>query len=100
MSPSVRQDWSSNWFSLKSGLTKEFESINPKRRVPVLIMDKKVNTEISHGNRNCCAGSTHLWDNSAREIRVYEWLSYLSTTADGQAIAETWRTEKFIDIYP
>lgn len=87
-------------------MTKEFETTNPKRRVPVLIMDKEVITEMSAVLTAIAtvAPEAHIFGKTPLEkIRVYEWLSYLSTTAHGQAVAEIWRTERFTnnpEIYP
>ncbi|KAL7934690.1 hypothetical protein V8C35DRAFT_279838 [Trichoderma chlorosporum] len=87
-------------------MTKEFEAINPKRPVPVLIIGNEVITEMAAVLTAIAtvAPEAHIFGNSPLEkIRVYEWLNYLSTTAHGQAIAEIWRPERFInnkDIYP
>lgn len=87
-------------------MTKEFETINPKRRVPVLIMDKEVITEMSAVLTAIAtvAPEAHIFGKTPLEkIRVYEWLNYLFPTAHGQAVAEIWRTERFTnnpEIYP
>jgi glutathione S-transferase len=87
-------------------MSKEFEAMNPKRRVPVLIMGDEVITEMAAVLTAIAtvAPEAHLFGKTALEkIRVYEWLNYLSTTAHGQAIAEIWRTERFTnntEIYP
>lgn len=87
-------------------MTKEFEAINPKRRVPVLIMGSEVITEMAAVLTAIAtaAPDSHIFGKTPLEkIRVYEWLNYLSTTAHGQAIAEIWRTERFTnnpEIYP
>ncbi|KAJ4858170.1 hypothetical protein T069G_06437 [Trichoderma breve] len=87
-------------------MTKEFEEMNPKRRVPVLVMGSEVITEMAAVLTAIAtiAPEAHILGKTPLEkIRVYEWLNYLSTTAHGQAIAEIWRTERFTnnkEIYP
>ncbi|KAM0263889.1 hypothetical protein ACHAQJ_000924 [Trichoderma viride] len=64
-------------------MLKEFEAVNPKRRVPVLVMGNEVITEMA---------------------AVLTAIATVAPEAShGQAIAEIWRTERFtnnIEIYP
>ncbi|CAI7662106.1 unnamed protein product [Penicillium pancosmium] len=86
--------------------TKEFNSLNPKGRVPVLAIGDDIITEMSAvlTGISWLAPEAHLFGRSSLEtIRVYEWLNYLSTTAHAQSFASVWRTERFTndpDLYP
>lgn len=74
--------------------------INPKLRVPVLVMDNEIITElpaimtaISQFDK-----SRHLLGKSELEtVRVYEWMNWLSGTMHGQAWASFLRPERFVD---
>jgi glutathione S-transferase len=81
--------------------TKEYLQINPKARVPILILDdKKIITEIpailtfiSH----LVPERRFLGSSSLENVRVYEWMVWLSGTLHGQAFALYWRPQRFID---
>ncbi|KAJ5088913.1 hypothetical protein N7456_012529 [Penicillium angulare] len=79
-------------------MSKEFEALNPKCRVPVLAIEEEVITEMS-AVLTAIASITpeaHLFgQNTMETVRVYEWLNYLSTTAHAQSFASVWRTERF-----
>ncbi|KAL3490555.1 hypothetical protein BJX62DRAFT_238011 [Aspergillus germanicus] len=88
-------------------MTPEFISINPKRRVPVLVInDAEIITEMSAVLTaiSSLSPETNLLGRTTLEtIRVYEWLNWLSTVAHGQALGSIWRPERYSNdpsIYP
>ncbi|KAH8695282.1 putative glutathione-S-transferase theta, GST [Talaromyces proteolyticus] len=81
--------------------SKTILSINPKGRVPVLVLDNEhVITEVPailtaialHVPERKLLGLTIL-----ETVRVYEWLNWLSGTLHGQAFAGWWRADRFIE---
>ncbi|KAL4880768.1 hypothetical protein BJY04DRAFT_228160 [Aspergillus karnatakaensis] len=82
-------------------MTPEFEEINPKRRVPVLVLDgKEIITEMAAVLTAISSLVPHkhlLGEATLETIRVYEWLNYLSTVAHAQAFGSMWRPERFSD---
>ena len=79
-------------------MTPEFVATNPKRRVPTLAMGDEIITELA---AICTAIASlapekHLLGSSLVETaRVYEWLSYLSTTGHSQSLGPLWRPERY-----
>jgi glutathione S-transferase len=79
-------------------MSEEFLKINPKRRVPVVVIGENIVTEMAAVLTavSSLAPEHHLLGHTTEEtIRVYEWLNYLSTVAHNQAMAQIWRTERF-----
>ena len=76
----------------------EFAAINPKKQVPVLIVDNNLITEnpaIAHAI-NQLAPEKHLFGNSPLEfIRVCEWLNWISATVHAQAWGPYVRPSRF-----
>lgn len=82
-------------------VTEELLRLNPKARVPVLVLDGKdvitevpaILTAISYMvPEKKLLGSTPL-----ETVRVYEWLNWLSGTLHGQGFAGHWRASRFIE---
>ena len=87
--------------STRSGLPAHFAKINPKKRVPVLVLDGKeiitevpaILTAIAH-----LAPKRHLLGKTPLEtVRAYEWMNYLSGTLHGQGFGCLWRPARFSD---
>ncbi|KAL4863891.1 hypothetical protein BDV12DRAFT_201683 [Aspergillus spectabilis] len=81
-------------------MTPEFVAINPKRRVSVLAIDNEVITEMSAVLTGIPPLAPHLnllGRTTIENIRVYEWLNYLSTVAHAQAFGSIWCSEQFSD---
>ena len=78
----------------------ELQRINPKARVPVLVIDDQVITESTaimtaiaqHAPEKHLLGRTDL-----ETVRVCEWLNWLSGTLHGQAWVAIFRPERFSD---
>jgi glutathione S-transferase len=88
-------------------MTPEFSSINPKRRVPVLVINIiDIITEMSAvlAAISSLSPETNLLGRTAlKTIRVYKWLNWLSTVAHGQALGSIWRPKRYSNdpsIYP
>ncbi len=88
--------------STSDGTTKSetWKAINPKGRVPVLVVDSEVLTEVP---AICFYISSqkpelHLFGRDAMEqARVLEWFNWLSGTMHGQGIAGMFRPYRFTD---
>jgi glutathione S-transferase len=88
--------------STADGTTKSeaFKAINPKGRVPVLIVDGAVLTEVP---AICSLISSQRPDlalmgrDALEQARVLEWFNWLSGTMHGQAIAGMFRPYRFTD---
>lgn len=88
--------------STSDGTTKSdaWKKINPKGRVPVLIVDGTVLTEVPAISSYI---SSHMSDlhlmgrNPMEQARVLEWFNWLSGTMHGQAIAGMFRPYRFTD---
>ncbi|KAH8892892.1 glutathione S-transferase [Thozetella sp. PMI_491] len=87
-------------------MTKEFETLNPKLRVPVLAVDDEIITEIPAvltAIAQLVPDRKFLGRTPIETVRVYEWLNYLSGTVHGQAFGGLWRPERFVkdpQLYP
>lgn len=82
-------------------VTEKLLHLNPKARVPVLVLDGKdvitevpaILTAISYmAPEKKLLGLTPL-----ETVRVYEWLNWLSGTLHGQGFAGNWRASRFIE---
>lgn len=81
-------------------LTEEFTRLNPKQRVPILALGNEVITELpaivtaisNLAPEHHLMGATPL-DN----VRVYEWMNWLSGTLHGQGFGGLWRPHRFSD---
>ncbi|MGI6853101.1 glutathione S-transferase N-terminal domain-containing protein [Mesorhizobium sp. 1B3] len=81
-------------------LTEEFTRLNPKNRVPVLMLDGEVITELpaiataisNLAPDKCLMGRTDL-----DRVRAYEWMNWLSGTVHGQGFGGLWRPQRFSD---
>jgi glutathione S-transferase len=88
--------------STSDGTTKSaaFKAINPKGRVPVLVVDGEVLTEVP---AICALISAQRPDlalmgrTPMEQARVLEWFNWLSGTLHGQAIAGMFRPYRFSD---
>lgn len=80
--------------------TPDFLDLNPKGRVPVLVFDGVVITEmpaIPTAISSLIPGDQFLGRTIIESARIYEWLNYLSGTLHGQGYGALWRPERFID---
>ncbi|KAL4899294.1 hypothetical protein BDW74DRAFT_183827 [Aspergillus multicolor] len=79
-------------------MSAEFTAINPKRRVPVLVIDNEIITEMAAvltAIHSLAPGAQLFGKSTLETIRVYEWLNWLSTVAHAQAVGSIWRSERF-----
>ncbi len=88
--------------STSDGTTKSdaWKKINPKARVPVLIVDGEVLTEVPAISAfiSSRAPDLHLMGrNPTEQARVLEWFNWLSGTMHGQGIAGMFRPYRFTD---
>jgi glutathione S-transferase len=88
--------------STSDGTTKSdaWKKINPKGRVPVLMIDGEVLTEVPAISSyiSSLAPDMHLMGRTAMEqARVLEWFNWLSGTMHGQGIAGMFRPYRFTD---
>ncbi|HWK66777.1 MAG TPA: hypothetical protein VNS34_17770 [Rhizobiaceae bacterium] len=68
-------------------LTEEFTQLNPKNRVPVLLLDGEVITElpaIATAISNLAPKRSLMGRTDLDMVRVYEWMNWLSGTVHGQ----------------
>ncbi|KAI1611636.1 DNA-directed RNA polymerase I subunit RPA2 [Exophiala viscosa] len=85
--------------SAEDGL-EELRKLNPKARIPVLIIDDQVITESTAIMTAIAqlAPEKHLLGKTNLEVvRVYEWLNWLSGTLHGHAWGMVFRPERYID---
>lgn len=77
-----------------------FATLNPKMRVPVLILDGEVITEVP-AIMTAIAGlrpEMHLLGRTEMEsIRVYEWMAYLSSALHAHGFGALFRPQRFSD---
>ena len=90
--------------SSKAGLPADFVKLNPKKRVPVLVLGEENNQEVitevpailtaiaQRVPEKQLLGKTGL-----ETVKVYEWMNYLSGTLHGQGFGGLWRPERFTD---
>lgn len=88
--------------STSDGTTKSdaFKQINPKGRVPVLVIDGAVLTEAPAISSYISAQAPDMYlmgRNPLEEARVLEWFNWLSGTLHGQAVAGMFRPYRFTD---
>ncbi len=88
--------------STSDGTTKSeaWKKINPKGRVPVLVINGEVLTEVPAISSyiSSLAPEKHLMGRNAMEqARVLEWFNWLSGTMHGQGIAGMFRPYRFTD---
>jgi glutathione S-transferase len=88
--------------STSDGTTKSdaWKKINPKGRVPVLVIDGEVLTEVPAISSYISSQKPelHLMGRSAMEqAHVLEWFNWLSGTMHGQGIAGMFRPYRFTD---
>lgn len=79
-------------------MPKEFRSINPKMRIPVLGIDDEIITELPAILTAISKLTPHLGLlglNDMETVRVYEWMNWLSGTLHGQAFGALWRPQRF-----
>lgn len=80
--------------------TAEFARINPKKRVPVLSLDGEIITEVPAIATAIAslAPERHLMGRTAlQQVRVYEWMNWLSGTLHGQGFGGVFRPQRFSD---
>jgi glutathione S-transferase len=83
----------------------EFLALNPKGRVPVIILKDANNNDqvITEAPAILTAVSLRvperkfLGSNNIETARVYEWMNWLSGTLHGQAFGGLWRPERFLN---
>ena len=88
--------------SVRNGATQteEFARINPKRRVPVLMLDGEVITEvpaIATAIADLVPERQLLGKTPLARARAYEWMAWLSGTLHGQGFGALWRPERFVE---
>ncbi|EEA22563.1 hypothetical protein EYB25_005349 [Talaromyces marneffei] len=84
---------------------KEFLALNPKGRVPVIILKGDHNNDqvITEAPAILTTVSLQvperkfLGSNNLETARVYEWMNWLSGTLHGQAFAGFWRPDRFMN---
>ena len=85
----------------RNGFPPQYEKLNPKKRVPVLVLDDgspvtevpAILTAISQlSPEQKLLGKTNL-----EVVRSYEWFNWLSGTLHAQAFGCMWRSERFTD---
>lgn len=80
--------------------TEEFGRLNPKRRVPVLALDREVITELPAiaTALSLLKPECHLMGKSLLDqARAYEWMNWLSGTVHAQGFGCLWRPQRFSD---
>src|SRR5581483_10426829 len=88
--------------SVRKGATQtpEFARINPKKRVPVLSLDGEIITEVPAIATAIAslAPERHLMGRTTlQQVRVYEWMNWLSGTLHGQGFGGVFRPQRFSD---
>jgi glutathione S-transferase len=81
-------------------LTEEFTRLNPKNRVPVLLLDGEVITElpaIATAISNLAPDRWLMGQTDLDKVRAYEWMNWLSGTVHGQGFGGLWRPHRFSD---
>lgn len=81
-------------------LTDEFTRLNPKNRVPVLLLNGEVITElpaIATAISNLAPDRWLMGRTDLDRVRAYEWMNWLSGTVHGQGFGGLWRPHRFSD---
>lgn len=92
--------------SVKSGFPSEFEHINPKKRVPVLVINGQTITEnpaVMLVISQLVPEKSLMGRTDVDQVRVLEWMNWVSGTLHGQAFAMVLRPARFSDdetLYP
>lgn len=84
----------------KDGISEEYRSVNPKMRVPALVMGDEVITELPAivTAISYLAHKYHfLGRNTMETVRSYEWLNWLSSQVHGQAWGSLVRPGRWSD---
>lgn len=84
----------------EDGISDEVQKLNPKRKVPVLQLDDETITEnvaILTAIAQLAPERDLLGKTNIEKLRVYEYLSYLSTTLHAQAFGAFFRPGRFSD---
>ena len=84
----------------KTGFPANFDTINPKLRVPVLAINEEYITEtpaIMTAISQLVPAIHLLGRTNLETVRVYEWLNWLSGTLHGQAWGGYLRSERYSD---
>lgn len=84
--------------------TPGFQTVNPKLRVPVLVIDNEIITETPAVLTAICTllappstPNTFLGKTPLETVRVYEWLNWLSGTVHGHAFGGILRPARLTD---
>ncbi len=77
-----------------------FEAINPKMRVPVLMVDHEIITEvpaIATAISSMAPTRQLMGRDTLQTVRVYEWMTWLSGSLHGQGFGCFWRPHRYSD---
>ena len=83
-----------------NGAPASLQQVNPKMRVPVLVLDDQTITEttaIFTAIAQLAPSKNLLGSTPLERVRVYEWCNWLSGTMHGQAWGQILRSERFSD---
>ena len=87
--------------SVRAGLPPDFRAVNPKLRVPVLLLGDQTITEtpaiLTAIAQLAPADAYLLGTSDLATVRVYEWLNWLSGTLHGQGFGGLFRPQRFSD---
>ena len=92
--------------SVRSGFPSEFEHINPKKRVPVLVVNGQTITEnpaVMLAISQLVPEKGLMGETDIDKVRVAEWMNWLSGSLHGQAFGMVLRPARFSDdesLYP
>lgn len=85
---------------IQDGIPEEVKKLNPKEKVPVLVIDDQVITEnvaILTAIAQLAPERHLLGGTDLEKLRVYEYLGYLSSTMHGQAYGGFFRPGRYTD---
>ncbi len=88
----------------RSGISADFANINPKLRIPVLILelesDREVITEVPAiltAIAQMAPDRALLGRSDIEVVRVYEWMNWLSGWLHGVGFGALWRPQRFVE---
>ena len=86
--------------SARNGLPEDFARINPKKRVPVLVLDDQVITEVPAvmtAIAQMVPERKLVGKNDLEVVRSYEWMNWLSGWLHGVGFGMLWRPQRYSD---